>query len=672
MSVTFNPFTGSFDFEGAAPTGPINTPAYFDATGALANIPSWGVNEWFGTNSYSTVNTPVDAGDVYAKIYGVEIEINPVQNTAQFHPNGFGRDVHYDRTGSGFNTNDVSHTNENFSFEGSGHVNNWNHHNYSQNLGNGFGGSADFVYALNNFTSVNSGFEITSTYTGLGHSANIAAGALVNAPFFHTNLFSSGNMGNNLYGVNFGHNGNVAADAQFFSGSINGNIGGNAILSNLFYNGSVGGSLTGYAMSLTGGPYTGQVWGTNLVFANSNAAGKVGHSLLMGSGTMNGGRFAEFNFQDGIYNDKIGLNLNMGQGAGYSQFETGVNVSQNGGGSAINFQGINIQGATGSTTQNWNGLVISSNTATGTNQTRGINVDFNNAPELTLPNRKMCADFQGGQFQTAYLTKSISNHPFTVDQLNQMAGGFTIDLGAPITGTDLAGNVLAYQLGAFDNMGTSAIGLGAVNTIWEAFIGVDAGKTVDKFTLQTCVPILAGASFGLPNGGTFAEMNYSRMYAPFSLGGTATITDLYVFKADSGVGPFSGMATNAYGIYLDDAGFKNYLGGKTRVGGASFAPPADTLEVAGGNIAAMDAGYGLKIKEGANSKMGVAVLVGGTITVANTSVTASSRIFVSTNIPGGVTGAVYASNILPGTSFDISSTSILDTSTVSWLIVEPS
>lgn len=89
------------------------------------------------------------------------------------------------------------------------------------------------------------------------------------------------------------------------------------------------------------------------------------------------------------------------------------------------------------------------------------------------------------------------------------------------------------------------------------------------------------------------------------------------------------------------------------------------------NLITSVAGFGLQVKEGSNARMGTAVLVAGTVTVSNTSVTASTRIFLTTQTPGGVPGAVYISARTAATSFDITSTSVADTSTVAFLMVEP-
>jgi hypothetical protein len=84
------------------------------------------------------------------------------------------------------------------------------------------------------------------------------------------------------------------------------------------------------------------------------------------------------------------------------------------------------------------------------------------------------------------------------------------------------------------------------------------------------------------------------------------------------------------------------------------------------------AGGGIAIKEGANARMGVATLNGTTsVVVANTSVTANSRILLTIQTPGGTVGSPYVFARTPGTSFTLRSTAAGDTSTVAWTILEP-
>ncbi len=79
----------------------------------------------------------------------------------------------------------------------------------------------------------------------------------------------------------------------------------------------------------------------------------------------------------------------------------------------------------------------------------------------------------------------------------------------------------------------------------------------------------------------------------------------------------------------------------------------------------------ISLKDGSNKRMGQAVLVGGTVSVSNTSVTANTRIFLSHADTSGTLGHLYVSARVAGTSFDITSSSGTDTSTVNWLLIEP-
>lgn len=74
--------------------------------------------------------------------------------------------------------------------------------------------------------------------------------------------------------------------------------------------------------------------------------------------------------------------------------------------------------------------------------------------------------------------------------------------------------------------------------------------------------------------------------------------------------------------------------------------------------------------ESANMAQGVATMAAGTVTVANTSVTANSRIMLSRQTAGGTLGELSVTKTA-GTGFTITSTSSTETSTVAYLILEP-
>jgi len=101
------------------------------------------------------------------------------------------------------------------------------------------------------------------------------------------------------------------------------------------------------------------------------------------------------------------------------------------------------------------------------------------------------------------------------------------------------------------------------------------------------------------------------------------------------------------------------------------------FQVTGGEVACMTLGNGFRVAEGSNARMGTATLDGGstaTVVVSTTAVTANSRIFITGQTLGTITvGAGYSvSARTAGTSFTITSSATLDTSTVAWIIFEPS
>jgi hypothetical protein len=109
----------------------------------------------------------------------------------------------------------------------------------------------------------------------------------------------------------------------------------------------------------------------------------------------------------------------------------------------------------------------------------------------------------------------------------------------------------------------------------------------------------------------------------------------------------------------------------------SFNDTTNVLTVSGdvssgGNFVVTTAGKGLQIKSGTNARIGTATLAAGTVTVSNTSVTTSTRIFLTVQSLGTVSApqpiAVTAQTA--GASFVITSSDNTDTSVVAWMLVE--
>lgn len=163
--------------------------------------------------------------------------------------------------------------------------------------------------------------------------------------------------------------------------------------------------------------------------------------------------------------------------------------------------------------------------------------------------------------------------------------------------------------------------------------------------------------------------------------GTRTVQNMYglYLKDRSGL---SGVV-NDYGIYV--SGFKNnFIDGTTSLGDTLFLEnKADTIT---GTINLSDIGgedlsnsttplntiycQELSLEEGANAAMGLDTLVNGVIVINTTKVTANSRIFLTLQNCDNC-GYLWISARTAGTSFTVSSSNVLDDSTVAWMIVEP-
>ena len=111
--------------------------------------------------------------------------------------------------------------------------------------------------------------------------------------------------------------------------------------------------------------------------------------------------------------------------------------------------------------------------------------------------------------------------------------------------------------------------------------------------------------------------------------------------------------------------------------GGTFTDAGYRLDIQGtlratGQVSITTVGSGISIKEGTNAKMGLATMVAGTVTVANTSVTANSRIFLTIQSLGTVTVpmAIGVTVKTVGTSFVITSANVTDSSIIAWEIKE--
>lgn len=77
-----------------------------------------------------------------------------------------------------------------------------------------------------------------------------------------------------------------------------------------------------------------------------------------------------------------------------------------------------------------------------------------------------------------------------------------------------------------------------------------------------------------------------------------------------------------------------------------------------------------QIRNGPLPRTGTVTLINGFLVVSDASITYDTRIFLSVRTPGGTQGFL-STQINPGVSFSIVSTSVTETSNVDYLLTEP-
>lgn len=104
---------------------------------------------------------------------------------------------------------------------------------------------------------------------------------------------------------------------------------------------------------------------------------------------------------------------------------------------------------------------------------------------------------------------------------------------------------------------------------------------------------------------------------------------------------------------------------------AQLADASANANFTANNLIAGTAGGGLQIKSGSNARIGTGTLSGGTLAVANTSVTANTRVFLQDTSAGALTNVGSLTVVTSaGVGFTVTSTNVLDVSTFNYMLVE--
>lgn len=281
-------------------------------------------------------------------------------------------------------------------------------------------------------------------------------------------------------------------------------------------------------------------------------------------------------------------------------------------------------------------------------------------------------------------TAGISDDAVTDAILRDSAALSVIGRSANTSGNP--GDIAAANDGEVLRRSGTAIGFGTIATAGIADDQVTNAKLANMSTSTFKGRITAGS--GDPED--LSAANAATIISSVNVGGTWVFTNK-VRSGSTGTPPLDAAAPNSM-AFIGSKSSSCYIEAYDGTRSAFFGADAGGIEIGSftnhqvnfrtnntdrwtidtsGNLVGVTAGIGLKVKEGSNARMGAATLVAGTVTVNNTSVTANTRIFLSRSTTGGTTGDL-SYTISASTSFTINSSSATDTSTVNWLLIEPS
>ena len=222
-------------------------------------------------------------------------------------------------------------------------------------------------------------------------------------------------------------------------------------------------------------------------------------------------------------------------------------------GNTVNYTGVNISPQ--NTGTNYMGVKVDGS-STYTNVT-GVEVDLSN---ITSPNRKTGLSINDGVLQQNVSFTTTSNIPTLVDSCNLLRPTFTVESGSPITGTDVLMNNLAGFIQIDDNHSGSPLSLGISSVGFVSQLSGSVSAVADTVSMLT-------AGFAVDTGSTGGTIDEAHIIrgVTLSFGGTLTINNLYGFRLDSS---FGNVATNTWGISVEDPNAENYLAKSLVIGGS--------------------------------------------------------------------------------------------------------
>lgn len=372
---------------------------------------------------------------------------------------------------------------------------------------------------------------------------------------------------------------------------------------------------------------------------------------------------------------------------------TGIN---NGTVTSVSSPNGTITVATGTTTpaididlthaNTWSGLQTFTNNNIGTTITDGLVLSNSTAAASGLQQQSGSTRWSGQGWKTT-ATAASQQVDFTAYVLpiqGTTAPTAEWHLARQISGGGYADTLIVSSSGTvttqqyFSNAVSGAFTLNsgsttAVSNFITAASNISNSVNTTRYQFAGSTNVMLRSAFG----GSSATVNIANgnNYANVVVGAAAVLTTTtgsnpwLVNQAITALGTVTsggGTVGNTASLYIDGAS-------SATVTGANYALyVAAGVSSFNGDVKLSTVGNGLYIKEGSNATSGLATLAAGTVVVSTTKVTAVSRIYPAGQ-GGTITnlGSYSITARTPGTSFTISSSNVLDTNTVAWVIIEP-
>lgn len=341
----------------------------------------------------------------------------------------------------------------------------------------------------------------------------------------------------------------------------------------------------------------------------------------------------------------------------------------------------------------WSGLQTFTNNNIGTTITDGLVLSNSTAAASGLQQESGSVRWTGQGWKTTATAASQQTDfvAYVLPVQGTTAPTAEWHLGAQINGGGYVDAIKVNNVGTLTStagmIGTSFLGSGSSGVVTLASNTVplsanfNAISTNFSGTTSTARYLFAGGSninYRVAVGGINATTNLTagNVAANFLVAGSPVLTSTTTanpWVVQQAIASFGTITAGAGGVLPTNTAMLYIDAASTSGTTANYSIySAGGISSFNGDVKLSTAGNGLYIKEGSNATMGTGTLVGGTLTVSNAKVTASSRIFL-TSEGGTVTnlGNIYISARSAGVSFTVTSSNVLDTQTFIYLIMEP-